>query len=261
MDTESIGCSTLFVRENGPQDVPAIVYANSLGTDLRVWAPMLPHMPGGWRHIRYDKRGHGLTETTAERWQIDDLVDDLAGLIEARRAGPAVVVGLSVGGLIAMGLAGRRPDLVRGLVLADTGAKIGTADMWNGRIEAIAKDGMAAVVDATMERWFTPDFRKDRGRIAPWRMMLRRSDAEGYITTSAAIRDADYRDLAAGLNLPAMAVVGESDGATPPEMVRQTARMIRGCRFDVIAGAGHIPPVEQPQVLAGLIGGFLDRLP
>lgn len=260
MDTERIGRATLHLSELGARAQPAIVYANSLGTDLRVWDPLIPHMPPGWRHLRYDKRGHGLTEAPLTDWQIDDLVQDLARLIEVREAAPAVVVGLSVGGLIAIGLAASRPDLVRAIVLADTAAKIGTAEMWNGRIAAIRGGGMAAVVDGTMERWFTPAFRNDPSRVAPWRMMVARTDVHGYVTTSAAIRDADYRDRAAALALPAIAVVGESDGATPPELVRQTAQMIPGCGFEVIAGAGHIPSAEQPEALAAIIGGFLSTL-
>lgn len=260
MDTEMTGCTTLHVMDEGAREAPAVVYANSLGTDLRVWDPLMPFMPAGWRHLRYDKRGHGLTETAAPSWQIEDLVDDLAALIEARHAGPAVVVGLSVGGLIAIGLAASRPDLVRAVVLADTAAKIGTDEIWNGRIAAVRSGGMAAVVDATMERWFTPGFRNDASRVAPWRMMFARADVDGYLTTAAAIRDTDYRARAATLTLPAMAVVGESDGATPPDVVRQTARMIPGCGFEVISGAGHIPSAEQPAALASLIGGFLATL-
>ncbi|MEL6335353.1 MAG: 3-oxoadipate enol-lactonase [Pseudomonadota bacterium] len=243
---------------------PALVFANSLGTDHRIWDPLMAVLARGpladRRMLHYDKRGHGLTDGGPAAWQIDDLVADLAALMAARGIADAVVVGLSVGGLIAQGLAAARPDLVRGVVLCDTAAKIGTDAMWDGRIEAVESGGMAAIVDATMERWFTAPFRADPARLTPWRTMMLRCDPAGYSATARAIRDADYRERAAALSLPALAVVGEADGSTPPEMVEQTARLIPGCGFEVIAGAGHIPCVEQPEALAALIEGFVTTL-
>ncbi|MEM7496728.1 MAG: 3-oxoadipate enol-lactonase [Pseudomonadota bacterium] len=246
----------------GPEGAPAIVFSNSLGTDFRVWDPLMPHLPGGWRQLRYDKRGHGLSSLPAEGWSIEDLADDLAGLMDATGMGdaPAVIVGLSVGGLIAQALAARHPAKVRALVLCDTGARIGTDEMWNTRIAAIEEGGIAALVDATMERWFTPEFRADPARLEPWRNMMLRTPEAGYLATCRAIRDADYREAATVLSLPALAVCGEADGSTPPELVRQTAALIPGCGFELIAGAGHIPCVEQPATLGRLIAGLLDEL-
>lgn len=260
MDTERLDQVVLHVDDRGAGDGATLVFANSLGTDLRIWDPLMAHLPPAWRQIRYDKRGHGLTAAPATPWTIDDLVDDLARLLDARGTGPAIVVGLSVGGLIAIGLAAARPDLVRGLVLADTAAKIGSDEIWNPRIEAVETGGMAAVADATMERWFSAEFRADPARLAPWRMMLTRTDPAGYVTTSRAIRDTDYRARASALAVPAIAVVGEEDGATPPALVRETAGMIAGCEFHEIRQAGHIPCVEQPAVLGRLISAFVARL-
>lgn len=250
----------IHFRDEGPEEAPAIVFSNSLGTDFRVWDALLPHLPDGWRWLRYDKRGHGLSGLPEGPWLIEDHAADLAALMEARGISQAVICGLSVGGLIAQALAASRPELVRGLILCDTGAKIGNAEMWNGRMAQIREGGLEAILEANMSRWFTEAFRADPARLAPWNAMLSRTPVEGYLRTAEAIRDADCRASTAQLSLPCLAVVGEADGSTPPDLVRETAALIPGSRFEVIEGAGHIPCVEQPAALAALITGFLASL-
>jgi 3-oxoadipate enol-lactonase len=170
----------------------------------------------------------------------------------------AVVCGLSVGGLIAQGLAACRPELVAGLILCDTAHKIGTAEMWGQRIAAIETGGIAALADAILERWFSKALREnDPAALAGWRAMLTRTPKDGYLGTCAAIRDADFTEQAKQITVPTLCVVGEEDGATPPELVREMAGLIPGARYEIIPGAGHLPCIEQPQVLAGLIDGFL----
>ncbi|MEO0822559.1 MAG: 3-oxoadipate enol-lactonase [Pseudomonadota bacterium] len=258
--TASIGDVILHYARSGTPGGHPFVFSNSLGTDFRVWDPLLPHLPVGLDILRYDKRGHGLSGAPDGPWRMDDYVADLAGLMEAQGLSGAVICGLSVGGLIAQGLAASRPDLVRALILCDTGAKIGTETMWNDRIAAVRAQGLESIADAVMERWFAPGFRADRVRLAPWRTMLARTPAEGYARTGEAIRDADYRASTAELRLPCLAVCGAHDGSTPPELVRQTAALIPGSRFALIEEAGHIPCVEQPAVLAAHISRFLEEI-
>lgn len=255
----AVGGVTLSLRSDGPEDGPALVFANSLGTDHRIWDPLLPHLPAGLRLIRHDKRGHGLSDCPEDAWGMGDHVADLAGILDALGVKGAVVCGLSVGGMIAQGLAAERPDLVRALILCDTGAKIGAPEMWDARIAAIRAGGVAALADAILERWFTRAFRAGDPTFPLWRNMLLRSDAEGYMRTCAAIRDTDLVESTARLRLPCLAVCGSEDGATPPDLVRETAALIRGSRFEVIRRAGHIPCVEQPAALGRLITGFLEE--
>ncbi len=252
---------TLHYRDEGPQDGPVIAFSNSLGTDFRIWDRLLPLLRAGWRVIRYDTRGHGLSEAPAHGWTMDDLGDELAGLLDGLRVRQAVICGLSIGGMIAQTLAARRPDLARALILCDTAAKIGDAALWNARIAAVERDGIASISGPILERWFSARFHAHRREeLALWREMLTRTPVAGYAGCSAAIRDADLSESTARLRLPVLAVVGDQDGATPPALVEATARMIPGARFSVIDGAGHLPCIEQPAALAVLINDFLGGL-
>ncbi|NNU79597.1 3-oxoadipate enol-lactonase [Halovulum dunhuangense] len=250
------------IHESGDPDGLPVVFANSLGTDLRVWDALLPLLPAGLRLIRYDKRGHGLSDCPPPPYGMGELVDDAAALLDALDVRDAVFVGLSIGGMIAQGLAAERPDLVRAIVLCDTAAKIGTEAMWEDRIAAVRTGGIVAIEGSILERWFSARFRRENtAELAGWRHMLTRTPAAGYMGCSAAIAHTDLMESTARLRLPALAVVGAEDGSTPPDLVRETARLIPGCRFEVIPGAGHLPCVEQPAILARHIAAFLDTLP
>lgn len=249
---------TVHTSVYGPEGATPLVFSNSLGTDFRVWSPLLSRLPKGPRIVLYDKRGHGLSDCPTSNWAMDEHVADLAAILDHHHLKGAIICGLSVGGLIAQLLATRRPDLVRALILCDTAAKIGDDAMWEARIAAIREDGIAAVADAILERWFTSDFRTNRrSELALWRNMLVRTPVAGYVHTCAAIQDTDATESTAKLTVPTLVVVGEEDGSTPPDLVRRTADLIPGARFEVIAGAGHIPCVEQPGILADLINGFI----
>jgi len=261
MQAMVVGGVTLHFRDEGPQHAPALVFSNSLGTDFRIWDRLLPLLPAGWRVIRYDTRGHGLSEAPARAWSMDDLGDDLAGLLDGLGVRGAVVCGLSIGGMIAQTLAARRPDLARALILCDTAAKIGDTASWNARIAAVERDGIAAIAGPVLQRWFSARFHERRvEELALWREMLTRTPVAGYVGCAAAIRDADLTGATARLRLPTLAVAGDEDGATPPALVEATARSIPGARFSVIDGAGHLPCIEQPAALAALIADFLGDL-
>ncbi len=241
----------------GPGNKPVIVFINSLGTDFRIWRDVIVRLAGSYPLLTYDKRGHGLSDIGQTQYSIDDHVDDLIGLLEHLKVSDAVVCGLSVGGLIAQGLYARRPDLVKALILCDTAHKIGTADMWATRIAAIEESGLDGIVDGVMERWFTPAFRESDPSFPGYRNMMLRQPVEGYIGTCAAIRDADYTAAAGDVAVPTLCVVGDQDGATPPELVLSLAKLIPRARYEVIKDAGHIPCVEQPEMLTTIIEAFL----
>ncbi|WP_323041307.1 3-oxoadipate enol-lactonase [Gemmobacter sp.] len=245
----------LHVQVDGPADGPAVVFANSLGTDLRLWDAVLPLLPPGLRMIRYDKRGHGLSDPGGGA-AIGEHAGDAIAVIEQVARGPVVFVGLSIGGLIAQVVAAERPDLVRALVLSNTAAKLGSADSWQARIRAVTDHGLPHIADAVMERWFAPAFRATSA-LALWRNMLIRTPAQGYVAACAALAGADQTAATAALRLPALVIAGEADGASPPGVVEATARLIPGADYRLIPGAGHLPPVETPAAWAALVAPFL----
>lgn len=247
----------LHVQVTGPEAAPAVVFANSLGTDLRLWDRVLPLLPPDLRYVRYDKRGHGLSlQTDGQR--ITDHAQDAIAVIEQIARGPVVFVGLSIGGLIGQVVADQRPDLLRALVLSNTAAKLGTAESWQARIDAVTALGIEGIADAVMERWFAPAFRATPD-LALWRAMLTRTPAKGYTAACTALATADQRGATAGLRLPTLVLAGDMDGASPSAVVRQTADLIPGAQFHEIPGAGHLPPVETPAAWAAFVAAFLKE--
>ena len=247
-----------YQQISGPEDMPTVVFINSLATDFRIWRDVIIQLAGTYPMLSYDKRGHGLSNIGTAPYHIDDHVNDIAALMDKLAISDAVICGLSVGGLIAMRLYKLRPDLVSSLVLCDTAPKIGSAEMWEERIEVVRQQGMAGLVKANMERWFTQNFHTHHSaELDGYSNMFLRLPVEGYLGTAAAIRDADYREDAKEIDVPVICVVGEEDGSTPPELVLDMANTIPGADFKLIKGAGHIPCVEQPHILADTLSGFI----
>ena len=257
MDFKALNGVVLHVQDLGPAERPVLVFSNSLGTDFRIWNDVVARLGDQFRIVLYDKRGHGLSELGETPYRIADHVADLAALLDELAIEGAIVCGLSVGGLIAQGLYASRPELVSGLILSDTAHRIGSAALWSGRMAAIEKGGIASIAEAILERWFSRALREnDPAALAGWRAMLTRTPEAGYLGTCAAIRDADFTEEAGRIAVPTLCIVGDQDGATPPELVRQTADLIPGARYQVIAGAGHLPCIERPAEVARLIEGF-----
>ncbi len=253
------GITVHYADQGDPNGAP-VVFSNSLGTDFRLWDRLLPHLPKGLRLIRYDTRGHGLTSAPDGDYFMGDLVGDAAALLDHLGVKNCIFVGLSIGGMIAQGLAAERLDLVRGLVLSNTAAKIGTPAMWQDRIEAVRKGGIKALEAAILERWLSPLWRRENPtELAGWRHMLCRTPMAGYLGCSAAISETDLFDSTARLTLPTLAIAGSEDGSTPPDLVRETADLVKGSKFHLIRGAGHLPCVEQPEEYAAVLTTFLEE--
>ena len=246
----------LHYRIDGPEDGTPVVFANSLGTDFRLWDPILPHLPKGLRILRFDKRGHGLSDCPSGPYSMGQLIADTENLMDRLGFRDAIFVGLSIGGMIAQGLATKRLDLVRAVVLSNTGAKIATREIWQERIDAVASGGLASVVDATMQRWFSRPFQTTADFHA-WRNMFLRCPPAGWMGCGAAIAGTDFYSTTANLRLPALGIAGSEDGSTPPDLVKETVGLIPGSDCKVIRGAGHLPCVEKPGEYAAILTDFL----
>lgn len=241
---------------------PVIVFINSLGTDARIWDLVLPKMTDDYTVITYDKRGHGLSDLGEPPYRIEDHAADLAGLIDHLGYTKVIICGLSVGGLIAQALYATRPDLVRALILSNTAHKIGTADLWNERIAKVEAEGLGAMMDGIMARWFTATYRvPENAAYRGYCNMLLRQPVAGYAGTCAAIRDADFTEVAKNIAVPTLCIAGAEDGSTPPDLVRSLSDLVPGSRYHVIENAAHIPCVEAPAAFAAVLRDFLAQLP
>lgn len=256
MNIADFGDVALHYRVDGPEDGAPVVFANSLGTDFRLWDKVLPLLPAGLRIIRYDKRGHGLSSCPPAPYSMGALVHDVERLLDLLQVRDCVFVGLSIGGMIAQGLAVKRLDLVRALVLSNTGAKIGTKELWETRVNGVRAGGIEALADPVMERWFSKPFR-ETAELMLWRNMLVRQPAEGYIGCSQAISGTDFYTPTSGLRLPVLGIAGSEDGSTPPDLVKETVDLVPGSQFHLIRKAGHLPCVEAPGEYARVLTQFL----
>lgn len=244
-----------------PEEKPVLVFSNPLGTDFRVWDRVAARFAEDYALLLYDERGHGLSGLGKQPVTIDRHVDDLLALVDHLGIERFGLVGLSLGGMIAQRLAVRAPERLAALVLCATAPKIGDVEGWNGRIAAIERDGLDSIGDAAMQHWFTAAYRADEPlALRIWRTMLTRQSTEGYAASCAAIRDADLTADAARIDVPTLVVAGSEDLSTPPALVRALAGRIPGARFEVIAGAGHLPCIEEPEALADLIADLLDQV-
>lgn len=259
MQIADIGNVQIHYRIDGDPDGAPIVFANSLGTDLRLWDDLLPHLPAGLRIIRFDKRGHGLSSQPPAPYSMGALVRDTEDLLDFLKVRDCVFVGLSIGGLIGQGLAVKRLDQVRALVLSNTAAKIGIPSIWQDRMDAVRKGGIEALADATMERWFSKAFRASPEHLL-WRNMMVRQPVDGYLGCCAAISGTDFYTPTSGLRLPTLGIAGSEDGSTPPDLVRETVDLIPGSRFELMRRVGHLPCVEQPAEYAALLDSFLTEI-
>ncbi len=256
---------TFHQRRDGPwgpgaDSRPVIIYLHSLGADLRIFDAVVARLPER-RHLRFDLRGHGLSDAPNGPYSIKQLADDVVGVMSANGVDQGVVVGVSVGGLIALRAALDEPERFVGLVLSDTAAKIGDEDTWNARIDAIDEQGLAALADGVLLRWFPEQFRNaNEPFIHGYGNMVARSPQEGYRATCAALRDEDLRHRLAELRLATLVTCGSEDASTPPPLVRELATSLPQARFELIDGAGHLPMADSPDAFTRLLQGYLSEV-
>jgi 3-oxoadipate enol-lactonase len=255
------GSEIIHFQDTGPRSDTAIVFINSLGTDLRVWDAVVKEIGHRYRVIRFDKRGHGLSTNLDNDISIPSLTNDLKLLTSELGIKKVSLVGLSIGGLIALEFLKTNIKLVKGLVLSDTASKIGNKEMWSERVRKIKSGGIASIADNILARWFSNEFlRYKAAELQLWRSMLTRTSVSGYIGCCEAIANCDLTEIARSVNIPTLVIVGEEDGSTPVNLVKETANLIKGSEFHVIKGAGHLPCVEKPKVFSDKLVKFLGSI-
>ncbi|HWO13775.1 MAG TPA: alpha/beta fold hydrolase [Polyangiaceae bacterium] len=238
----------------------ALLCIHALGTSHRLYDGLIEAL--GWRGpvLRYDLRGHGLSEIGEQPCTIASLARDASQLLERLGQRTAVVCGTSVGGLIAQQLA-LSDARVRAAVLCGTAARIGTLEGWRARIEQVRAGGVASTWELVERRWFTPAFRASQpDLVRGYRCLLERTPEAGYLALLQALSEADLTERVRDIRVPVLVVSGELDEATTPADGEQLASLIPAARFAQLAGASHLMSVEQPGQLARLIDGFTRGL-
>jgi 3-oxoadipate enol-lactonase len=246
-------------RVDGPADAPVVVFINSLGTDHRMWDPQLSAFSERFRVVRYDSCGHGASVLRPGAVTIDVLGRDLVLLLDNLAIECAHLCGCSLGGVITLWTATHYPARVNRAVVANSGAKVGTAEGWDARIAAVRRGGMAAMREPTLGRFFSERFRSDHAgetqRIAE---TLDAVDPEGYIAACQALRDADLRPSVSSIQVPMLIVAGALDVATPPRLQEELHAAIPASQLLVIAEAAHLSNIEQPDVFNERVLAFLE---
>lgn len=249
----------LNAKAEGPENAPALVFCHALGTDLTIWDATVAALSPRFRCIRYDARGHGASDVPAPPYAMGALIRDAERVIDHFAVKDAVVVGSSMGGLVAQGLATKRLDLVRAVVLANTAAKIGGPALWQARAAEVAEQGLAAYAPGAMARIFGRNW-PDAPAMPRIRAALEGMNPQGWIGCAHAIAGADFYTTTAALRLPALVIAGTNDGTTPPDLVRETADLIPGHRWALMRGTGHLPMVERPAEFVALLSEFLQAI-
>ncbi len=243
----------------GPEDGRPIVFVNSLGLDLRMWDDVASILRSNYRIVRYDKRGHGLSDCPPAPYSLSQFATDLQLLFEHLDLPQAVLIGISIGGMISMEFAAAHPDLVPYMVVFDTAARIGSAEAWETRIQDVRSKGMETMSTVILPIWFSTSFSEQQPAIhRGYRNSLLRTSAEGYIGACAALRDADLTQRLTSIEATTLVVAGDQDSSTTLEQGQALAEAIPNAQFELLEGAGHLSTVEQPASAAKMIRAFLE---
>lgn len=248
-------------RVDGGAGAPWLVFSNSLMTDLTLWDGQVAHVEDRHRVLRYDQRGHGGTGVPDRACTFDDLVADLAAILERLGVGRATIVGVSMGGVTALGLAARHPERVERLAVCDCqpAATAAGAAAWEERIAAARAGGMVALAQPTIERWFRPDFvRSSPDCVERVREGIRATPVDGFERAARALQHYDFRALLPQIGCPTLLLVGSDDGALPTAM-RRMALDLPASTFVELADCGHLPNVEQPERFNATLDALLMR--
>jgi 3-oxoadipate enol-lactonase len=252
----------LHHRLDGPEDAPVLLLSNSLGTDLGMWDEQLPSLAGRFRVLRYDQRGHGRSPAPPGPYTIAELAADALELLDRLGLERVSFCGVSMGAMTGMWLAINAPEQIERLALCCTSAHLPPREMWTERAATVRAHGMAAVVDAQLERWFTPALREHRpDAVERTRRTLLATPAEGYAACCEAIAAHDVRAELGSIRAPTLVLAAPDDPATPPEHGRQIAAAIDGARFALLERGRHLAAVDQPEEFAREVLAHLAPTP
>jgi 3-oxoadipate enol-lactonase len=241
-----------------PEGAPWIVLSNSLGASAMMWEPQLDLLGKRYRILRYDTRGHGASDTPPGAYSFADLAADVIALMDHLGIAKASYMGLSLGGMTGLGLAVDHAGRFDRIVCCDARADNPPpfVQSWDDRMAAIAKGGLAAIMPATMERWFVERWRTANPET------LKRFEAvfletKGFGGCAEALKRLDYLKHLGSITIPMLYVGGEKDMGAAPQVMRAMADATPGARFIEIPDAAHLPNVDSTKDFNAAVAGFL----
>lgn len=243
-----------YHRFDGPEDAPVLLLSNSLGTTHEMWEPQLAALTEYFRVLRYDRRGHGRSAVPPGPYSIGEMAGDVIELLDALGLERVSYCGLSIGGMDAMVNAVQAPERIDRLALCSTSPWMPPRELWDERAATVRAEGVGVLADATMERWFSPEFRAaNRETVPRIREMVASTPPEGYAGCCEAIREWDFRGELGRIGAPTLVLSAENDPSTPPDHGRLISDGIRGAQFVVLPGAFHLANVEQPEAFTAAL--------
>jgi 3-oxoadipate enol-lactonase len=257
----SVNGVELACRFDGPEDGHVIMMSNSLMSDHTMWEITVPALVDRYRVLRYDTRGHGRSGVTPGPYSIEMLADDAIGLIDRLGIRRVHFVGLSMGGMIAQQMGARFPERVYSLSLCDTASEMPPRSVWEERFAIARQQGMAGLVDSTLQRWFTAPFiARDPQSVDKVRRMILGTPVEGYIACGSAVRDVAQTTILLQVKAPTLILVGRQDPSCTVEKSIVIHRMIDRSEMIVLENAAHLSNIEQSQAFNSALRAFIDRV-
>jgi len=243
----------------GRRDAPVLMFSNSLGTTLDMWAGQAEALGEHYTILRYDTRGHGASVATPGPYRIADLADDVVAIMDVLELPQVNFCGLSMGGMIGLWLGMRAPSRLKRLIVANSAPQIAPAELWNERIAAVRRGGMQAIAEGVVQRWFTAGFiAREPDTVNAIKRMIVDTPLDGYVSCCAAVRDFDVRQDMGGITLPVMVIAGDADPATPPQLTMQISQAIAASRFESLPAA-HLSNIESRAAFNRMLDDFLKQ--
>jgi 3-oxoadipate enol-lactonase len=257
MPIHTIAGEPFNILVEGQEAAPVLMFSNSLSSNLSMWDPQAEALKDRFRIVRYDSRGHGRSVAGPGPYSIAHLGRDALAIMDALGLSQVHWCGLSKGGMVGQWLLTHHPERIGKAVLANTAAQMPPPELWNGRIRNATQNGMAPLVEPTIQRWFTAGFvARSPEMIAKVREMIAATPSQGYCGCCAAIRDMDQRDSIRAIDKPVLLISGAHDPATTPAMMELMRERIRGAEW-VSLDAAHISNLEQPEAFTAALKEFL----
>jgi pimeloyl-ACP methyl ester carboxylesterase len=264
LDLNTIRLWFVDAGTSGKAGAVSLLFVHGFPLSHQIWAPQIQALSTTHRIIAPELRGHGKTEATPGPYKMENFADDLKALIEARRCGPVMMIGHSMGGYVTFAFLRRYPKLVAGLGLICTRPGADTPEAKTNRenlAQRVEKEGSVAVVDAMFPKMLAPSTYTEQPELSDniRRMML----ATPVVGIAAALRGmalrTDSSDLLPTIKVPTLIIAGADDQLISPKESENMAKQIPGATPHVVPGAGHLPSMEKPEEFNRVLREFLTK--